>query len=334
MTNEKEKHIFNEIKKILGNEDADSIDRIMPDGSERLFYRISRGRRSYIAVSNTEPGTGNSTDENRTYIYVQSILRNAGVNVPEIMGCSDDRSVILLEDLGEINMQEYLRKGKNDKGIIDDILEAIYRIGRIESVDPEYIFSHAYDSDFIFNEECCYFYNHFAVRFSRDKTLLQEMKDELKRLACRSEGFLYRGFMHRDLQSRNIIIRDNSPFLIDFQGARMGHRAYDFASFIFDAYTDLYPVYYEYITDRITGIMKSNNEGTDQFFHEFRYVSIYRLLQMMGAYCNLYYNKGKEFFGQYIRTAYERLSEFLKTNDIDGTEVLELFLERIKMEGL
>lgn len=44
---------------------------------------------------------------------------------------------------------------------------------------------------------------------------------------------------HRDFHSRNIMIRNGKPVLIDFQDARMGLPQYDAVSLIRDSYTDL-----------------------------------------------------------------------------------------------
>jgi len=48
-------------------------------------------------------------------------------------------------------------------------------------------------------------------------------------------------FLYRDFQSRNVILRDEQPFFLDYQGGRKGALQYDIASLLYDGKADLPP---------------------------------------------------------------------------------------------
>ena len=68
-----------------------------------------------------------------------------------------------------------------------------------------------------------------------DEKTEKTLERELSLLAGRIEGE-GRHLIHRDLQSQNILIRENRPAFIDFQGMRQGSLFYDLASLLYDPY--------------------------------------------------------------------------------------------------
>ena len=92
-----------------------------------------------------------------------------------------------------------------------------------------------------------------------------------------------RVLVHRDLQSQNMIITDDEPFLIDFQGIRPGSGAYDLASLLYDPYVNLTDAEREellaYYLERLDSAVDRG-----QFRDIFLRCAIQRLLQALGAY--------------------------------------------------
>ena len=115
--------------------------------------------------------------------------------------------------------------------------------------------------------------------------------------------------VHRDFQSQNILVRDGSAWLIDFQGARLGCAAYDFASLAFDPYVarDDMQLWRVEIEDHAREA--SDWKGTrDAFTHLFHVAATQRLLQACGAYGNLGRRQGRADFLAHLPSGLRNLA--------------------------
>ena len=69
-----------------------------------------------------------------------------------------------------------------------------------------------------------------------------------------------RVFCHRDLHSRNVMVKDGEQYLIDFQDARMGPVFYDLVSLLEDCYFSLGPKLreslYQYFMSKVEGVFE------------------------------------------------------------------------------
>jgi hypothetical protein len=92
-------------------------------------------------------------------------------------------------------------------------------------------------------------------------------------------------FMYRDFQSRNVMLRDGSPWFVDYQGGRKGALQYDIASLLFDSKADLPPdlrrqLLDEYL-DQLAGFIKLDRKAFMHYYYAYVYV---RIMQALGAY--------------------------------------------------
>ena len=119
-------------------------------------------------------------------------------------------------------------------------------------------------------------------------------------------------FLHRDFQSRNLMIKDNRLRVLDFQGGRRGPLGYDLASLLIDPYVSL--------SDRIISKLISRYQevaadltGMDMagFPEGYYWLSLQRNLQILGAFAFLYREKGKVFFRDYLKPATASLIKIL-----------------------
>jgi aminoglycoside/choline kinase family phosphotransferase len=132
---------------------------------------------------------------------------------------------------------------------------------------------------------------------------------------CLADGILADnavGFMHRDFQSRNILISAGRPYIIDFQGGRLGPAEYDLASLLIDPYVALPAALRETLRDDfIARYHEQTGKPPEAIAATYRLCALARNLQILGAFGFLATAKGKNYFADYIPPALASLQQHL-----------------------
>ncbi|MFQ5769269.1 MAG: phosphotransferase, partial [bacterium] len=124
-------------------------------------------------------------------------------------------------------------------------------------------------------------------------------------------------FLYRDFQSRNIMIRDDDPYFIDYQGGRRGALQYDIASLLFDAKANL-PfdvrdrLLHVYL-DAASKFVPINRKEFLRYYHGYVLV---RIMQAMGAYGFRGFYERKTHFLQSVPYAIRNLEHILRTAEL------------------
>jgi aminoglycoside/choline kinase family phosphotransferase len=119
-------------------------------------------------------------------------------------------------------------------------------------------------------------------------------------------------FLHRDFQSRNIMVKDGHVRFIDFQAGRLGPLGYDVASLLIDPYVALSPQLQEELLGFYGSLIADCHPGSEKdFFKHYKYLAVQRNLQIIGAFAFLSQVRGKSFFTAYIQPAFLALRDRL-----------------------
>lgn len=125
---------------------------------------------------------------------------------------------------------------------------------------------------------------------------------------------LPRFLVHRDFQSRNVMVRDHGIFLIDYQGLRWGRPEYDLASILLDPYVDLSAPQREHLLRFYHSAYRE--DPWEEFVDIYLKCAAQRLMQALGAYGNLGRNLGKAEFLNFIPVALPRLVDVLREGNL------------------
>ena len=92
-------------------------------------------------------------------------------------------------------------------------------------------------------------------------------------------------FLYRDFQSRNIMIKDDNIFFIDYQGGRKGALQYDVASLLYDAKAAIPNLLREELLNYYLDKLESDyNLSRTEFMKSYYAFVLVRIMQAMGAY--------------------------------------------------
>ena len=286
------------------------------DGSERSFYRVSDRKVSLVLVWSPLEDQ-RFPNENDSYVYMGKHLLEKGIPVPEIYGYWRVEGLTLLEDLGSVHLQDAVQSAdKRSIGLYRQAVELLLRmqIEATQDLDTSYCFdAPVYDPPFIIRRELEYFRLSFlegALGLEIDSAYLEGDFSLLATRAGEVGGQPF--FMHRDFQSRNLMVKGDLIYLIDFQGARLGPPQYDLASLLLDPYVQL-P---EFIQNELLRLYSRNlseltGMSVDEFKYRFSHVALCRNLQILAAFSFLTKRKGRPHFAQYIMPAWRSLRRLL-----------------------
>lgn len=287
------------------------------DGSQRSFWRIGIPGQAFscVAVENA-PVDVPSKKENHAYFMIGRHLFERGVPVPEMLAADVDKGWFILEDMGDRSLQASLELSPDRvtpyKRIVETLLEM--QIRGSEGFDGRWACqTETYDQRVMRQYESDYFLESFLTRYlamTPDRSLLEGAFDHLAETAARAPS---RFFLHRDFQSRNIMVTEKGIGILDWQGARFGPLAYDLASLLIDPYVvlsgDEQREIYRHYLELMEATLPAEAEPFEQ---SYPYLALQRNLQILGAFSFLSRSRGKSYFEAYIPGAVRTLRGFLR----------------------
>lgn len=286
------------------------------DGSDRAFYRLYTAGTTLILLM-SPPAHERFPNENDSYVYLGRHLERSGIPVPRIFAYWRREGMVLVEDLGSVHLQDAVR---SDPASLDSLYaqaaDVLIRmqVQASEGLDTGQCFdSPVYDPDFVMERELRYFHQSFVRDGLGLDVPWDEMAEEFSLLAGRAARVGERSFfLHRDFQSRNLMVRHGRLYVIDFQGSRKGPPQYDPAALVLDPYVQLpEPLTERMLVTHAERLEEATGVRVHDFLENYAQVALCRNLQILAAYSFLTRVKGRWHFARYLVPAYRTLQRRL-----------------------
>ena len=300
---------------------------LVADGSSRRFVRVFCDLQPCCLAVLAGSSSTRDFDEFRSSLAIGCHLGRKGVPVPEVLAADSRFRLILFEDLGDLRLHGQLKAETEEslRKLYQEVIDTLItmQIDGAKDFDQNWCYdTETYDQSLMIERESGYFYE----AFWKDTLFAEEvdgLQAEFEKLASRVMDHFEPYFLHRDFQSRNIMLKDGQVRVIDFQAGRIGPPGYDIASLLIDPYAGL-PVRLqdEFLEYYLSNLRKRNGLDVNQVEMSYPYLAVQRNLQIIGAFAFLSGKKRKQFFSQFLMPSLIMLQNRLSDPIFDDFPVL------------
>ncbi|CAG37669.1 aminoglycoside phosphotransferase family protein [Desulfotalea psychrophila] len=327
---EKDRAVVTELLQKAGREDFIPLqeNQLAGDGSSRRFYRLASGGETLIAVL---PAGEEAKDraESRAAYHIGGYLLACGTPVPAIYGWDEASGGLLFQDLGNTRLQDVAHT-EEGRQLYRQLVRALAGMNcRARGIDSSWCWdSPCYDRSLMLERESGYFLRAFWQGLLGQEVPIG-LAEEFSSLADAVSLYSTDFFLHRDFQSRNIMIHAGRPSIIDFQGGRRGPLGYDLASLLYDPYVDLDEDFRALLwEDYLAALGAQIDISREDFAKQYSLLACQRSLQIIGAFSWLSAVAKKTFFVQFIRPSLLNLEKILSAPYYQNYRVLRQTVRR------
>ncbi len=296
--------------------------KMQSDGSTRRFWRVRRDDSALCVIAAPAGTSDQELAESRSAWQIGKHLQAKGVAVPALYGWDSASGLLAFEDLGDIRLYDRLSgataAGWPEDGALRDLYRAsleqlaVMQFAGAEGFDPAWCWDgRRYDVQLMVDRESGYFLRAFWQGLL-GREVAPGILEEFRDIAAHAGRAPADYFLHRDFQSRNIMVQRDRLRFIDFQGGRLGPLGYDVASLLIDPYAALSPQCREELLAFYGQLLAPRlGDEVKEFFTSYDFLALQRNLQIVGAFAFLSKVRGKVFFAGFIEPALLSLQALL-----------------------
>jgi len=292
------------------------------DASFRRYFRATFADGSTKVIMDAPP----QHEDCKPFLHIGKLFEEAGAHVPHVYAQDLTQGFLLLSDLGNTTYLQALDAG-SARRLYDQAIDTLIKIqlaSKPNELPP-------YDEALLRRELNLfpewYIAKHLGV------TLSEKQQAKLEEVFARiiknnlSQPCVY---VHRDFHSRNLMVSEPNPGVLDFQDAVYGPITYDLASLFKDAYIKWEEA--EIIDWLIRYWEKARKAGLPvredfaDFYWDYEMMGAQRHIKVLGIFARLYHRDGKDGYLKDMPLVMEYLHKACERY-IDLKPLLNILLE-------
>jgi aminoglycoside/choline kinase family phosphotransferase len=298
-------------KKTIPDDELTLIDKLTGDASTRRYYRLFTNVNSYVVCLDNPSEDPNAK---HPFVSIQEFFDNNKIKVPRIYDKNLSKGYLLEEDLGDITLLQHLSKIKTEADEYKIYEPVIAELIKLHSIAPQTLvdsnlFSLKFDFQKLF-DEMNFTFKYFINNWLKvdDVNVTEKLRRQVIPICERLSSFPM-VLTHRDFHSRNIMVKNDQFYFIDFQDARMGIPQYDLVSILEDCYynlseqnrSSLKKFYYNNLESSVHG------QSEELFWDLYDDMTFQRVFKAIGSFSYIYCTRKDERYLKYIGFAMEKL---------------------------
>ncbi len=285
------------------------------DASARKYFRVIYEQDTYVLMS-WEPFDA----DKYPFINVLRHFESSGVNVPKIKKIGAEHGLLLLEDLGDLTLERKFWESANQEYSWDyykKSLDEIIKIHTTATLSPKPTIAKEIMFDTAkFLWELNYAREHLiegVLKFQLKDKVAADLQKAFTDIAERLHNEP-KVICHRDYHSRNLMIKLDEVYVIDFQDARLGPIQYDLVSLLKDSYVDINDDYADkmlnYYFDN-TPFMQDRKLSKEQFNVIYELQSVQRCFKACGSFASFMNTRNDRRYAKYLNGTLKRVMRSL-----------------------
>ncbi len=308
-------------------EEVTFFEQLPASGSYREYVRIKSVSHQVIGAYNLD------IKENQAFLEFSAHFRNKNIPVPNIYAVNSNMDCYLQEDLGNTTLFDFISTTRENEGfsikIVDEYKKVLRELPRIQLVAGKDIdYSVCYPREAFDKQSMMWDLNYFKYYFLKLAKIPfdeQALEDDFQAFSDYLLAVDNNAFLYRDFQSRNVMLKDDKVYFIDYQGGRKGALQYDLASLLYDAKANIPEAEREELLEfYLDELIQYKQLDREKFKSLFGGYVLIRIMQAMGAYGFRGFYEKKEHFLKSIPFALKNLETLLARNTIQ-VKLPELF---------
>jgi hypothetical protein len=276
------------LQQVLGNATF-HLTTASADASFRRYFRVHTENQTMIAMDAPPP-----QEDCRPFVHVAELLLTAGLNVPKVIAQELDIGFLLLSDLGDTTYLSVI-DADNAPRLYGDATQALIQmqLASQPNILPPY-------DEALLMREMQLFPDWYLTKHLNATLEDKQQKVLQHTFALLNQNILAQAkvIVHRDYHSRNLMVCEVNPGILDFQDAVYGPITYDLVSLLKDAYImwdeeqiiDWAARYWQ--TAKKAGLPVPPDFG--DFYRDFEWMGAQRHIKVLGIFARLYHRDGKD----------------------------------------